>query len=266
MDNGRSFQAAGGTEEWRYRIETTEMPDGQVNLLVRTRFADGGSVVVRHSVVIDETAPVVRLLTPQERDQFDESVRIVGVTTDENVLDSVAVVLREGDKSRYSVPGFIEGLYVDFHGLGATYFDVGAGLTFFDDNVRLQAQGGVSPPGRFSGLVIGVKLLANVFSFPFSFIFGPDLEFLSAAIAVGANFSYFTMRDLGVEYPPDDLPAGLILAGMVAQLEFPKISLPSLPVFNTFAFYTEAQLWFISSDVEAGSQFKLSFGARANIF
>jgi Big-like domain-containing protein len=261
-DNGRSFEAASGTDEWRYRIETTEMPDGQVNLLVRTRYTNGESVVVRHSVVVDEKAPVVRLLTPQERDQFDQSVRIVGVTTDDNALDEVAVVLRQGDKSRYTVPGFIEGLYVDLHGLGATYFDVGAGLTFFDDNVRLQAQVGVSPPGRFSGLVMGVKLLANVFSFPFSFVFGPDLDFLSAAIAIGANFSYFTMSDDTIGFTPD----GLILAGMVAQLEFPRITLESLPVFNTFGFYTEAQLWFISSDVEAGSQFKLAFGLRANIF
>ena len=55
-------------------------------------------------------------------------------------------------------------------------------------------------------------------------------------------------------------------AGMVAQLEFPIITLASLPVFNPFAFYTEAQLWFISSDVQAGTAFRLSFGARANIF
>ncbi|MEE8440980.1 MAG: Ig-like domain-containing protein, partial [Spirochaetia bacterium] len=262
MNNGRTYEAASGDEEWRYRIETTEMPDGQVNLLVRTQFANGESVVVRHSVVVDEKAPEVRLLTPQERDRFDESVRMVGVTTDENVLDDVAVVIRQGDKSRYAVPGFVQGLYVDIHGLGATFFDVGAGLTFFDDNVRLQAQIGMSPSGRFSGLVIGAKLLANVFSFPFSFLFGPDLEWLSAAIAIGANFSYFTMSQDTIAFTPD----GLVLAGMVAQLEFPKVTLPSLPVFNTFGFYTEAQLWFISSDVEAGTQFKLAFGLRANIF
>jgi hypothetical protein len=262
MDNGRSYEEASGEEEWRYRIETTEMPDGQVNLLIRTQFANGESVVVRHSVVVDEKAPEVRLLTPQERDRFDESVRIVGVTTDENVLDDVAIVLRQGDKSRYAVPGFVQGLYVDLHALGATYFDVGAGLTFFDDNVRLQAQIGTSPSGRFSGLVIGAKLLANVFSMPFSFLFGPDLEWLSAAVAIGANFSYFTMSQDTIAFTPE----GLVLAGMVAQLEFPKVTLPSLPVFNTFGFYTEAQLWFISSDVEAGTQFKLAFGLRANIF
>lgn len=262
MDNGRSYQVASGTEKWRYRIETTEIPDGPVYLVVRASFADGSSAVTRHTLSIDETPPQVRLLQPQERDAFDESVPIVGVTTDDNALRDVAVVLREGDKSRYSVPSFVQGLYIDAHALGATYFDLGAGLTFFDDNVRLQAQIGVSPPGRFSGLVIGAKLLANVFSFPASFIFGPDLEWLSAAIAIGANFSYFTMSDDTIGFTEE----GLVLAGMVAQLEFPRIELASMPVFNTFGFYTEGQLWFISSDVEAGTAFRLGFGIRTNVF
>lgn len=261
-DNGRSYTEANGREQWRYRIETTEIPDGPVHLLVRARFADGSSAVSRHKVYVDETQPEVRLLEPQERDRFDEEVPIVGVSTDENGLEEVAVVLRSGDKSRYSVPSFIQGLYVDAHGFGATYFDVGAGLTFFDDNVRLQAQIGISPPGRFSGLVIGAKLLANVFSFPASFLFGPDLDWLSAAIAIGANFSYFTMSEDTIAFTPE----GLVLAGMVAQLEFPRVTLASMPVFNTFGFYTEGQLWFISSDVEAGTAFRLGFGLRMNVF
>lgn len=262
LDNGRSFVAARGTESWRYRIETTALPDGRHNLVVRARFANGESVVTRHAIVVDEQAPAVRLLEPSERDTFDDTVRIVGVTTDENPLADVAVVLREGDKARYEVPSFIQGLYVDAHVLGATTFDVGAGLTFFDDNVRLQAQVGVSPPGRFSGLVMGAKLLANVASLPASFFFGPDLGWLSAALAVGANFSYFTMSDDTIAFTDE----GLVLAGMVAQLEFPIVRIPDLPVFNTYSFYTEAQLWFISSDVEAGTEFRMAFGLRFNVF
>ena len=262
LDNGRTFTAARGTDEWRYRIETTEMPDGPVRMVVRAKFADGSEVVHRHTVIVDEREPAVRLLAPAERERFDESIRIVGVTTDENSLEDVSVVLRPGDKASYELPGFIEGLYVDIHGLGATIADVGAGLTFFDDNVRLQAQVGFSPSGRFTGLVMGVKLLANVFSLPMSVLFGPDLDWLSGAIAVGANFSYFTMSDDQIAFTDN----GLVLGGMVAQLEFPIFRIESLPVFNTLAFYTEAQLWFISSDVQAGTAFRLSFGARANVF
>jgi len=184
------------------------------------------------------------------------------VTTDDNALRDVAVVLREGDKARYEVPGFVQGLYVDAHFLGATYWDIGAGLTFFDNNVRLQGQVGVSPPGRFSGLVLGTKLLANVASVPASFVLGPDFDWLSGAIAIGANFSYFTMSEDTIGFTDE----GLVLAGMVAQLEFPIVSIPDLPVFNTYAFYTEAQLWFISSDVEAGTAFRIGFGVRADVF
>jgi hypothetical protein len=262
LDNGRTFDNARGGEEWQYRIETTALPDGQLNMLIRVTFADGSASVVRHYVVVDEQPPAVRLLAPQERDSFDESIRIVGVTTDENELSDVAVVLREGDKSRYQVPSFIQGLYLDVHAMGATIFDVGAGLTFFDDNVRLQAQVGTSPAGRFSGLVIGAKLLANVFTFPFSFVFGPDFEWLSAAIAVGANFSYFTMSEDEIAFTDE----GLVIAGMVAQLELPIVTFEGLSMFNTLSFYTEGQLWFISSDVEAGIVPRISFGLRANVF
>jgi hypothetical protein len=262
LDNGRSFHPARGSHEWQYRLETTELPDGRQNLVIRAHYANGERAVVRHSVVVDEAAPQVRLLEPHERDTFDDRVRIVGVTTDENPLADVSVVLREGDKSAYELPSFIQGLYLDVHAMGATYFDVGAGLSFFDNNVRLQAQVGMSPAGRFSGLVLGTKLLANVASLPASFFFGPDLEWLSGALALGANFSYFTMSEDRIEFTDE----GLVLAGMVAQLEFPIVTVPNLPVLNTYAFYTEAQLWFISSDVEAGTAFRMSFGVRADVF
>ena len=151
---------------------------------------------------------------------------------------------------------------MDVHALGATTFDVGMGLTFFDDNVRLQAQVGTSPSERFPGLVIGAKLLANVFTFPFSFLLGPDFEWLSAAIAVGANFSYFTMSEDGIAFTED----GLVIAGMVGQIEFPIFTIEGLSMFNTISLYTEGQLWFISSDVEAGAVGRITFGLRANVF
>ena len=262
LDNGESWRRARGTDAWQYRIETTELPDGRLNLLVRAQFADGSQVTRRHSVIVDERPPQVRLLEPSERDRFNNSLRVVGVTTDENELLDVSVALRSGDKARYGVPSFIQGLYLDVHVMGATYFDLGAGLTFFDNNVRLQGQIGLAPPGRFSGLVLGTKLLANIASVPASFFFGPDLEWLSAAVAVGANFSYFTMSEDSIAFTDE----GLVLAGMVGQLEFPIVTVRDLPVFNTYALYTEAQLWFISSDVEAGTVFRMSFGMRANVF
>ena len=81
-------------------------------------------------------------------------------------------------------------------------------------------------------------------------------------IAIGANFSYFTMSEDTVAFTDE----GLVLAGMVAQIEFPIITVPDMSMFNTYSFYTEGQLWFISSDVEAGVAGRISFGLRANVF
>ncbi|MFP4511019.1 MAG: Ig-like domain-containing protein, partial [Spirochaetaceae bacterium] len=261
-DNGESWEQAQGTEDWRYRIETTELTDGRLNLVVRASFADGSVVTRRHSVTIDEQPPVVRLIAPGERERFSNEITVVGATGDDNMLADVAVALRAGDKSRYEVPAFIQGLYLDASVLGATYWDAGAGLTFFDDNVRIQGQVGLSPPGRFSGLVLGTKLIANVAQIPASFFLGPDYEWLSAAVALGANFSYYTMSEDTIEFTDE----GLVLAGMLGQLEFPIVRVPEWRMFNTYSLYTEAQLWFISSDVEAGTAFRMGFGLRTNVF
>jgi len=159
------------------------------------------------------------------------------------------------------VPSFIQGLYLDAHTMGATYWDMGLGLTFFDDNVKLQVQVGMSPPGRFSGLVLGAKLLANIATLPFGFLFGPSWDFFSMSLAVGANFSYFTMSQDSVAFSD----AGLVLGGMVAQLEFARFQIAGWRAANSYALYTEYQLWFISSDVEGGTASRLAFGLRMGL-
>ena len=172
-----------------------------------------------------------------------------------------AVTLRAGDKSRYAVPEFIQGLYAEGHYLGVTYADIGMGLTFFDDNVKLQGQIGRSPPGRFSGLVIGTKLLANVLTLPFGFFFGPDWDFFSMSLAVGANFSYFTMSGDEIAFTGE----GLVLGALIGQVEFARFTFPKMRSFSSYSFYTEGSLWFISSDVKGGQLFRLAFGTRVGI-
>ncbi|MCK5007924.1 MAG: hypothetical protein KAR73_11085, partial [Spirochaetales bacterium] len=143
----------------------------------------------------------------------------------------------------------------------ATYADLGLGLTFFDDNVKLQLQVGMSPTGRFTGLVIGAKLLANIAVVPFSYFFGPSWDFFSVALAIGANFSYFTMSEDSIAFTDE----GLILAAVVTQLEFARFEIPDWRFFNTYSLYSELQLWFISSDVEAGLAARISFGFRMGL-
>ena len=185
--------------------------------------------------------------------------------------------MRKGDKASYEVPSFIQGLYIDFKLWGSTLFQVGAGLTFFDDVVKVQASFGqftqqqrdavssmfgvALTDGRYGGNVFSLKILANVSSIPFSYFLGHDWDWLFAGVAVGADFSYFTETNIGKPQ---------ILSSILMQLEFPKVKLSNAKAFSSFAMYTEASLWFIPTDV-AGSDIKslvpqIALGFRTNIF
>jgi hypothetical protein len=150
---------------------------------------------------------------------------------------------------------------------------VGAGLTFFDDNVRLQFQYGQFSDSqwkmfskdkmRYGGNVFGFKLLANIGYLPFSYMFGPDYSWLSASFALGANFSYFTKTQSGRPQ---------ILSALLGQIEFPRITIEKLKNFSMYALYTEVQIWSIPTDVAAGETEiakiipQVSIGLRLNVF
>lgn len=260
-DNGTTFTRADGRDSWRFRLESQNIPNGVLRLLVRATFANGSTAVTRTQLVVDTRAPTVTLLEPEESGRFNEVVQVMGTASDEVGLKEVAVSLREGDKSRYQVPSFVQGLYLDAHTMGATYWDVGLGLTFFDANVKLQLQVGMSPPGRFSGFVIGGKLLANIATLPFSYILGPSWDFFSMSLAIGANFSYFTMSEDNIAFTG----TGLVLGGIVGQVEFAKFRIPRWRVMNVWSLYSEYQLWFISSDVQGGTVSRIGFGMRVGL-
>lgn len=262
LDNGRIFSKAKGKEEWQFRLETYDLPEGENQLLIRAHFKDGSSTITKLFVNVDETAPIVHLFTPEENRKFNGSVPLVGTASDENGLSGVEVLIRKGSKERYEVPSFIQGLYIDFHAIGQTYGELGVGLSFFDDVVKLQAQVGLAPPGRFEGLVFGVKLLATVIDLPFSYFFGYDWEFFSMSLAVGANFNFYTMSSDGYYITKE----GVVLGSVLLQYEFAKFELNDKKMFNSYSFYVEGGLNFISSDREAGVSPTLSFGARIGIF
>ena len=261
-DNGRTFSTVKPSENWKTRIETEMYPDGPLSVLARVRYSDSSSAYAKMILVIDKMPPVVRLENPKEGKSFNTSLTIEGSADDNSEVKNVMYLVREGDKNSYEVPSFIQGLYVDFHALGATYGEIGAGLTFFDDNVKLQVETGIAPPGRFSGAVIGGKLLANIATVPYSFIFGPDWQNFSLSAAVGAKFSYFTMSDSGISFSTP----GVILGSVLGQVELIKYRVPDLSMFNTYSLYAEGSLWFISSDVQAGVVPRYSIGARIGIF
>ncbi len=263
LDNGKTFKLAKGGEAWKFRLETQEMETGELWVLARALFRNGSTAVTKTMVIVDASAPAVELLSPREGARFNGTLNLVGTADDEYGLESVSVALREGTKSSYQVPSFIQGLYIDAHFMGATYAELGVGLTFFDDNVKLQALVGMAPPGRFTGMTLGIKLLANIAVLPWEYFFGYDFKDISSSFAVGTTFEYFSMPDVEGQLFGSN---GIVLGAMIAQAELVKYKIPELKMFSSYSAYTEMQLWFISSDVDAGVEPRITFGLRADVF
>ena len=272
FDNGRTFTKISGSGKWRYRVENKDIAEGYHFLLVRATMKNGEVAVTRTIVQVDNTAPTIKLISPGAGGRYNQELIFSGLTNDNVELKDVTLFLRKGDKASYEVPKFIQGLYFDWHFWGATLFDIGVGLTFFDDNVKLQIQWGQFTKSqwalfregsyRYGGdSIFGAKILANVYYLPFRFFLGPDWEWLSMNIAVGANFTRFNDSGSG---------KAQILSAALAQLEFPRITFARQKMFRTIAFYTEGQLWFIPSDVSGDNIAtvvpQVSFGLRVNVF
>ncbi|MDR1099493.1 MAG: Ig-like domain repeat protein [Treponema sp.] len=263
FDNGRSFEkAASSGEQWKIRIETGNLPAGPLPIMIRAEFADGKSAVRRIILAVDTQVPVVETVAPSEGSTHRDTVQVYGAANDDYAIDTVEISLRPGDKAGYAVPQFIQGLFFDANIMGATMWETGLGLSFFENNVKLQLQAGQTAPNRrFSGWVFGMKLLANIFYLPFDYFLGPDWSFFSMAFALGANFSYFTMEE-GENY--------VFMGAVLGQFEFFRVDfsyiMPRWKYFKTFSLYAEPIFWFASSDISAGAIFRLALGARLSLF
>lgn len=252
FDNGKTFVPTESGKKWRYRLETGELAEGYHFMLVRATMKNGETAVTRLIVQIDKTLPTIKLISPGEGGRYNNELVFSGLSSDDVSLSDVNLALRAGDKSAYAVPSFIQGLYFDWHFWGATFYDIGLGLTFFDDNVKVQAQFGqfteaqralfTSEAMRYGGNVLGFKLLANVAYLPMDYFFGPNFSWLSATGAIGANFSMFSETQSGTPQ---------ILSAVLTQIEFPRVTIPKRTTFKTFSAYTELQLWFIPTDVNS---------------
>jgi hypothetical protein len=279
-DNGRIFHSTKGESEWKVRLETSELPRGPQPVLVRAVFVNGQEAVRRIMLNVDTTLPQVETISPPEDSVHRDNIRVFGTASDNYELADVEISLRPHDKFFYSVPGAIKGMYFDIKGLGATYFDAGLGLSFFNDNVRLQFQFGLAPAdgidyslsagslrapiavgGRYVGEVYGIKLLANIYHLPFAYLFGLDWAFYSMNFALGANFSYFTM---------DDWRTPKYMGAIMGQWDIANVNFqffnPKWKYFRNYALYLEPELWFASSDVAAEMIFRMTVGMRINWF
>lgn len=273
-DNGRTFTEISRREKWSYRIEDEDLAAGYHFMLVRAKMNNGEIAITRCIVQIDKQAPFVRIISPGVGGHYNQELMFSGLANDDVGLKDVTLALRKGDKSSYEVPAFFQGLYIDASFWGATLFDIGLGLTFFNDNVRIQFNVGQFTKSqwhafrpdtdyRYGGdCVLGFKIIANVANLPFGWMFGHNWDWLSANLALGASFKHF--NDSGSE-------AGGMLSAVIAQLEFPRAHFKKWKAFKTMSFYTEFQLWFIPSDVpnldiSKSMEFQVSFGVRANVF
>ncbi|UTC81732.1 Ig-like domain-containing protein [Treponema denticola] len=275
FDNGKTFTPVKSAANWKYRLETDDMAQGNHFLLLRAVMENKETAVCRTIINIDKTAPKVTLISPGEGGRYNGAIEFSGLSSDDIELSSVEALLRKGDKNSYGVPTFIQGLHVEVAFWGATLWNIGIGLSFFDDNVKLQLHYGQLTQNqfdtfyktknisqrRYGGHVGSLKLLANVFELPFGYYFGPDWQWLYLNVALGAQFSLFSETQSG---KPQVLSAGLF------QLEFPRVKLYKRKYFSSFSFFTEGQLWFIPTDINSASirsiMPHLSFGARMNIF
>ena len=281
FDNGRTFKKTdkGNKKEgsdFRYRLETGELTEGMHYIIVRSLMKNGETAITRMLVQVDKTSPVIRMISPEPGGVYNTSITFSATASDDIELESLKYYLRSGDKAAYEIPGFLQGLYIEgiippifnyffdnvpsFFSGGATFFDVGLGLSFFDDNVKVQVQYGMMTPDiytklggtgkmRYGGDVIGVKLIANLYTLPFGSFAGPDWEWLSMSIGLGANFSYFNFTD---KEGMTQSGSPTWLSALLMQIEFPKISTveSKRKVFRTFSMFTEGQLWFVPKDVD----------------
>ena len=277
FDNGKTFTELSKNEKWMYRIENQDIAEGYHFFLIRATMKNGETAITRTIIQVDNTAPSIRLIAPINGGRYNQVLNASGLSNDDVKLEDVTVTLRKGDKSSYEVPSFIQGLYLDFRLWGATLFSVGAGLTFFDDVVKVQASYGQFTQQqrdavsnlfkvdltdmRYGGNVYSLKILANIASLPFSFFLGHDWDWLYASLAVGAEFAMFTQTNSGKSQ---------ILSSLLMQIEFPKVKLQNVKAFSSFSMYTEGSLWFIPTDV-SGANIKslipqIAVGFRTNIF
>ncbi len=279
FNNGKNFEFLSKKDSWQYRVENEDLPEGYHFMIVRATMKNGETAIERFIVQVDNTAPSIKLIAPTNGGSYNQELAVSGLSQDDVKLESVVVALRKGDKSSYELPSFVQGLYLDVRLLGSTLFEIGAGLTFFDDNVKVQFEWGqftqaqrdwyainirhtTPAPQRYGGNVFGLKLLANISTIPFSYFFGRDWDWLSASVAIGAQFSRFSETNSGRPQ---------MLSAMLFQLEFPRVKLPDVKMFSTFSMYTEGSLWFIPTDVSGTVDIKnivpqFSLGFRVNVF
>lgn len=276
FNNGKTFVPVKSGNKWKYRLETEDLAEGYHFLLVRAVMENNEIALSRTIIRVDNDMPEITLLAPGSGGRYNGEMTFVGLASDNVKVESIQASLRKGDKASYELPKFIQGLHFETAFWGATLWNMGVGLSFFDDNVKLQLHYGQflqsqfnkihgNQQIRYGGHVFSLKLLANIFEMPFGHYFGPDWKWLYMNLALGAQFSLFTDTQSGKPQ---------VLSALLTQIEFPRVKFHKQKYFSSFSLFTEGQLWFIPTDVDSKSKKStiksviphISAGIRVDIF
>ncbi|MEL3908568.1 MAG: Ig-like domain-containing protein [Treponemataceae bacterium] len=282
FDNGKTFtKAKGKPHDWKFRLQTQDLAEGSHFLLVKATMENNEVAVSRTIVKVDKTLPEVTLISPGEGGRYNQQLEYLGIVSDDIELNDVELHLRKGDKAFYGVPMFVQGLHFEAGFWGASLWNMGLGLSFFDNKVRVQFHYGqftqkqyeaiakTNAKMRYGGNIFSFKLLATVFDLPVGRYGGPDWDWLHFTAALGANFSVFTQTQSGKPQ---------LLSALLMQVSLPRVELPKKKVkyFGSFEFFVEGSLWFIPTDVDSVSSGKssniksviphLSAGFRVDVF
>lgn len=276
FDNGKTFKKISSGKKWKYRIENQDIAEGYHFMLVKATMKNGETAITRTVVQIDRTSPFLKLVDPASGGRYNQELLATGLASDNVGLTDVQLVLRKGGKGTWEVPTFFKGLHFDAKIWGATLYQIGVGLSFFDDAVKVQMFFGQftqtqreifvkninNMRGRYGGNVLTAKILANIGTIEFGKFAGHDFDWLAMNFALGADFSYFTQTQSG---------KAQILSALIGQIEFPRVTIAKAKYFRTFAFYFETAIWFIPTDVIAATAIKsiipqFAGGFRINVF
>ena len=281
FDNGKTYtKTKGKPTQWKFRLQTQDLAEGSHFLLVKATMENNEVAVSRTIVNIDKTLPSVTLITPGEGGRYNQAMDFQGIVSDDVELQDVTLQLRKGDKSAYGVPVFVQGLHFEAGFWGASLWNIGLGLSFFDNKVKVQFHYGqftqkqysaitkTNDRMRYGGNIFAFKLLASVLDLPVGRYAGPDWDWLHFTAALGANFSIFTQTQSGKPQ---------LLSAVVMQLGLPRVELPKKKVkyFRSYGFFVEGSLWFIPTDVDSKTKGKdviqsivphLSCGFRIDVF
>jgi len=258
LDNGQRFQPAVGSVNWSFRIETWQYDDGLTPILVRAYYSNGETQTAKIAVNIDRSKPDVNVLEDLEQGRFNQAISISGTAFDSNGLTDISVVLRDGNKSSYQIPGLFQGMFVDVTTSYGKTIEAGIGLTFFDDNVKLQFIAGdtriLSEEARIKGMFYGGKLLANLYTLEFGSFLGPDWNFFSMSLGLGASFTQKTLTISDIDY-------SMWYSAIVIQYEFAKFKLNN-EYFSSVSLFSELEATLISSENSGGFYPRIGIGSR----